>query len=680
MLLCSFLVPVARVAAAPSALGLVAETFNVATDGSVDLTVSFPTDSTAPSGDFTVTLTAFRAVATRTAVKDAINGRLPRILDSVNVAAAAVQRPAADELRVLVPVETVTRTPGALQLSKPGLYPITVEVTVAGGVVATLTTFIHRLPGPQEDPETAMRVAVAAGTDVPVTVDDHARVTLGNSTVRELTTLADLLEASAVPITVRVPPALLTAVAASGADGAALANRINQAMQRHAMLSAPMLPLDPSLAANADQQALYTQWLRDGEDSLAKSVSVAAQRTIALVDQPLDTAGGVLLRDLGARLLVMSTSIYDSLPSSLGAFTDTTQLVQVQVADGVTVDAAVVDRIASQALARITTTPLLTAVESVTDLLAARQQVQDLGGDPSRHSVTLSTPDLTLPSTTGWAAFTQLLANTPGLRPTTLDEVSVRTDELLGPDGPVVVGLPAKVSGDLSPRVALITQLSADAVSTASMLPTDDQRSVEWNRLIGALPTSALSDAVAQSIASGLQKEFADLRNDIGLPVAFSFNLTGRSGTIPVNLHNSSDIPLKVKLRMSSSKLVFPRGDQLVTLLPEQFTHIQVPVEARSNGGFPVTLEVFSPAGTTQLAPAVTLTASITALSGVAPLITIAALLLLLAWWGRHVRRNRRTRRSVEAAAAAHRHPTTTTDADTPRLSPDAETSTLPPS
>jgi hypothetical protein len=452
-------------------------------------------------------------------------------------------------------------------------------------------------------------------------------------------------------------------------------------MQRHARLSAPRLPLDPSLAANASQQALYTQWLRDGEDSLAKSVSVAAQRTIALVDQPLDTAGAALLRDLGVRLFVMSPSIFDSLPNSLGSFTDNTQLVQVQIADGITVDAAVVDRIASQALARITTTPLLSAVESVTDLLAARQQVQDLGGDPSRHSVTLSTPALTLPSTTGWAVFTQLLANTPGLKPTTLDEVSVRTDELLGPDGPVVVGLPAKVKGDLSTRVALITQLSADSVSTASMLPTDDQRTVEWNRLIDALPTSALTDPSATAIAQGLQKEFADLRNAVGLPAKFRFNLTGRSGTIPVNLHNSADIPLKVRLRLSSSKLVFPRGDLLVLLAPESFTHIQVPVEARSNGDTGVTLEVLSPAGTTQLADSVTLTASITVLSGIAPLITAAALLLLFAWWGRQVRGRRREQRAAQATAAANRHPTTRVDGDDAlELSPDAETSTLPPS
>jgi hypothetical protein len=63
----------------------------------------------------------------------------------------------------------------------------------------------------------------------------------------------------------------------------------------------------------------------------------------------------------------------------------------------------------------------------------------------------------------------------------------------------------------------------------------------------------------------------------------------------------------------------------------------------------------------------------------VAPLITAAALLLLLAWWGRHLRGNRRARHATAAADSARRHPTGVDD-DASGLSPDAETSTLPPS
>jgi hypothetical protein len=94
---------------------------------------------------------------------------------------------------------------------------------------------------------------------------------------------------------------------------------------------------------------------------------------------------------------------------------------------------------------------------------------------------------------------------------------------------------------------------------------------------------------------------------------------------------------------------------------------------------------VFTPLGDVRLAPAVPLTASITNLAGVGNLVTGAALLVLLTWWVRHFRRNQRGRRAAEAA---HRHPASpppeNDDASDPGdaagLSPDAATSTLPPS
>ena len=264
------------VAAAPAALGLVAQTFNVDVTGTIDITVSIPTGVTFPVADFTITLTAFRPVSTRSAVTDAIAGNLPRAVDSVDVPAALVSHPNPEQLRVSVPVESTTRGPLALQLAKPGIYPVLVELHQAAGVVADLQTFVHRVPTAQEGEELSMPVALAAATRTAVQLDERARVTLGDDAIREMTSLANLLEASAVPVAIRVPPSLLAELANHGADGAALADRLSRAMQRNDLLSAPVLPLDPSAAAAAGQQGLYTQWLRDGEDSLAKSAAVAA--------------------------------------------------------------------------------------------------------------------------------------------------------------------------------------------------------------------------------------------------------------------------------------------------------------------------------------------------------------------------------------------------------------------
>lgn len=669
-------------AAAPQ-FGLISQTFNVQADGTVRFRLSLPKGVRLPT-DFDLAVTAFVPVTTRKSVAEAENGVVGSSVDTVTLLPLAVPRPAAGQLEFSIPVEVTTKTDEALQLSGPGLYPVAVELHEGSNVLAELHTFIHRVPSAAERPEDPLLVAIAMSTQTPVTMNDAAEVQVGPSEIGELTALADLLEKAKVSVAVRVPPSLLVALPDQGEAGVALAARLTTALERNELLSSPVLPLDASQAADAGQSALYTQWLRDGEDTLAAAASVPAQRTVVMVDHQLSEQGGVLLRNLGARLLLLPTGVYDTLPNTLGGFTDTTQLVQIQVADGTTLDATVVDRIASTQLTRVTTTPVLTAIHQVADLLAARQEVEDQGGDPRRHSVTLATPELELPSAAGFAAFTELLANTSGLQPATLDDISIRTDQLLGPEGPVVVNLPTTVDGDLQPRIALRTALGLEAASTSSMLSTTDPRLAEWTRLIDVLPTSALTDEQVQGIADGLRSEFDTLKQSVVVPAGFAFNLTGHSGSVPVTLRNEADIPLKVRVRMTSPKLIFPDGDQTVEIPPQSFQEVKINIEARTNGTSAVTLEVFTPLGDVRLAPAVPLTASITNLAGVGNLVTGAALLVLLTWWVRHFRRNQRARRAAEAA---HRHPASAPPehddandpADTSGLSPDAATSTLPP-
>ncbi len=662
------------VAAAAPELGLVDQTFNVAADGTLTMTVALPKGvSVAPAG-FTVTVSAHSTIDTREQVSQVIGGELPDTVDTVELLPLQVPRPTPDQMKLSVPIEVDRRTDAALRMSRPGLYPVHVQVLEGDVVRAELITFVHRVPTADEGADDPMPVAMAITSEQPVVLDDTARVVIDTAARDELTALAELLQASKIPIAVRIPPSVLTTLADGSTDDAALAVRLSNALTDDDLVSAPILPLDVSAVASADRESLYTQWLRDGEDALASVIDAPAQRTVVLVDQPLSEAGGALLRNLGARLFVMPADLYDGLPNTLGGYTDSTQLVQIQVAPDITVNAAIVDRQAAATLDRATTTPALTAIEQVADLLAARQQVVDQGGDPRRHGLLLGTPNLGLPSVTGFGPFTELLAATPGLRPTTLDDLGVRTDQLLGSEGPVVVNLPTDVEGDLTARMNVATALGLEAASTASMLPDGDPRTAEWTRLIDVLPTSALTDEQAVGIAADLRTEFAGLRGSVEVPAGFSFNLTGRTTSVPITLKNNADIPLTVRVRMTSSKLRFPQGDQTVVLPPQSFHEVKVDIEALSNGTTGVTLEVFTPLGDVRLAPPVPLTATITALSGVANLLTGAALLVLITWWVRHVRRARRGRRAAEAA---NRHPATR---DVDEMSPDAATSTLPPS
>jgi hypothetical protein len=223
------------------------------------------------------------------------------------------------------------------------------------------------------------------------------------------------------------------------------------------------------------------------------------------------------------------------------------------------------------------------------------------------------------------------------------------------------------------------------------MMPNDDPRIAEWTRLIDVLPTSALTDEQADGIAVELRAQYDEILSSVQVPTkGFSFNLTDTSGTVPITLRNNADIPLTVVVRLSSSKLRFPDGDQTVELPPNSFQEVRVAIEALSRGDTQVTLDVLTPLGKVPITDPVALTASINALSGVGNLLTGAALLILFTWWVRHFRRNRRGR---HAAEAANRHPATRGEggeqaaelpsddpSDGAGLSPDAATSTLPPS
>jgi hypothetical protein len=107
---------------------------------------------------------------------------------------------------------------------------------------------------------------------------------------------------------------------------------------------------------------------------------------------------------------------------------------------------------------------------------------------------------------------------------------------------------------------------------------------------------------------------------------------------------------------MRSTKLTFPEGDQVVTASPQGITDVAIPVVARSNGSFPVTLDVLTPDGGLPLANTLFLKARVSALTGLAQLLTGGGLLVLLVWWVRHMRTTRRVRRH---GATMEHHPAT---------------------
>ena len=620
------------------------QNFDVAADGVLALELQLSAAALAdPTAHLVVT--AHRPVDTRVEVAEALAGDLTRSADSVDLDVVLQPRVGTDTIRIAIPVERSTRTTAALQLSRPGVYPVVVELRRDGDVTAELLTFTHRLPDADEPDEQPLLVAVAMATQRPVHYDETTDTAVLDDNGRaELGRLADTLEVAAVPVAVEISPAIAAALDVAADADAELAARLATALAAQEVLAVPHWPLDASAAAAAGIDTLYRDWLREGEDTLADFADTTPSRAVGIADSPLSAGGGALLREVGGRMLVLPVDEYDAIPDSIGAYTDSTQLVRIEVGGGASVDAAVVDRVTDDLLLRPTSAPLLAAIHIAADLAAAREEIEDGGGLPSRHGLVLATPDLGVIPADLFGPLSAILATTPTVRPVTLEELSLRVDRLLIDGTEVVVTLPDTVATTIDARTDVGAALALESISTSSMFPADDPRNLRWQRLIELLPSSALTDDQAQTIAADLRTEFADIRGAIELPDGFSFTLTGRRTDVPVKLFNGSDGPLTVVVRLTSTKLLFPSGDVTVTLPPGEYTDVLVPIEARSNGKFPVTLEVLTPIGDSRLAAPVPLAARVNALSGLANLLTGTLLLVLITWWVRHVRRQRRVR------------------------------------
>jgi hypothetical protein len=159
------------------------------------------------------------------------------------------------------------------------------------------------------------------------------------------------------------------------------------------------------------------------------------------------------------------------------------------------------------------------------------------------------------------------------------------------------------------------------------------------------LPTSALDDASAATMDSNVRGELAKIRDAVEVPAAYTVNLPGRRSTVRVRLVNTSEVPLLVRVQLSSpsGKLVFANDAQPVLLGPGIPANIPIDVKALSNGASSVSLDVYTPNGV-QLGDTVELQFRVNAL-GVGNVLTVALFSLVLLWWLLSVTRALRKRR-----------------------------------
>ncbi|MFM2070216.1 MAG: hypothetical protein RLZZ623_479 [Actinomycetota bacterium] len=673
-------------------LTIVDQTFDLVPNTPLAITFDLPSSMIGVPfpADMTVEITSYGELVERASFARALAGNLGPSADTIDVsldpllADPNLAQPTPDTITVTVPTESSRRSARALQFADPGVHPVVVDIRSAGRVIAESTTFIHRLRI-NGTPTDQLSVGLLLGPTTTPEVAIDGSVVVNSDGLAEYARLADSLESidaaataagvdTVPPRTVRVEPAILQAV---HHQDPALARRLDSALARSAMVAMPRLPLDPSGAAAAQRDEQYTQLLRQGEDIVRElAPQTRVDRSMFIVDGAHTDAAITLRRDLGSRLLVMPFDTYTETTGNSGKLTDTTQLLTTMLDDGSSLPTAVIDPYLDHALDPGAVAPFQGAVNIVAELLVLGTGIERDGLVISSHGLVLANSTLGVPDAALLGNLTRLLLTTDGVRLVEVADFASTIDAWLVDGHPVELSLPATTDVDLVPRFTLIDQVAESIFAYASIVPDNDPRVARWGTVLDALPSTVVSDADAQLMASQLDKEFTDIRGCVVAPAPFSFTLTGRNNTFQFKMQNRCTTDVRVRLRLNSAKLAFPDGDQLVTLAANGDTTVQVRADALSNGKSSVFLRVYSPASDdVVVVPEVPLTARVNSLAGLGQLLTGAGLLLIVSWWAHNWRRSRRkllTSRNVS------RHPASNTV--TGDLAPDAEASSLPPS
>ena len=574
------------------------------------------------------------------------------------------------DIVVDIGTDIVDSVEARLKMEQPGLYPLRVQLLVGDrserNVVATAGTVIQRLAGAVDSEiDVAPPIDLSVVTATPGPPPNADEQTLGFARDR-LDQAIDLAAAVEAPVTLEVPPTLIAETSATPAG----AERLAVSLADDELVALPIVPLDVSSAVAADRADAYTRLLGAGEDLLTETVpTTPSRRDVWITADELSAGGAQHLRDLGTRFVVIPAELYqetisaDLPPSDL--------FVEAELPDGGTLAFLVVDPVSKQLtepaadriLAR--STPTEWSVETLAEMLL-QQTANDAtttastptGGRAAaapRRSRVLTTPDLASPDARLIQGLEQLAATTPSVRFTAASALTGVTDVLLDDGVPVTIQLPEVAGPSLDARIELLDRTGLQLASAASMLPDDDPRPPEWSTDLESLISTGYSDAEVVETTNELVAQADTFKSAVALPEPFTFTLTGRSGTIEVRIGNSLDEPLDVIVALDSSKVTFPEGDQQVTLRPLDETSVIVPVEAEANGTSSINLVVTTPAGEVLDEP-ITLTARVTALTGLGQVLTGGFVLVLLTWWFTHWRARRREELANDGR---ERHPST---------------------
>ena len=604
--------------------------------------------------DASVSLSAFQAAASRKGFEAALaGGSAGSVLSQWSIPLAALDPPDPDGSRALhvgLASPTADRDPARLNVRRPGVYPLVVELRTADDqVVAGFRTALVVTEAPGR-PTVADRLGVAwvwpltgPPTHEPDGSPDRGVVASLRPDGRLGRQAAALRTVSDVAVTLVPGGDTLSAWAEFGHDDLGVQagyDAVRASVPGRAVLNSTDVPVDLPSLLDHDLPGAVDEQMQSAATVLTSTYGSSLDPRTRLV-RPASTSALTRLRASGADRFVVDASALAGAPEP--------RLTPAQ---------PVASRVPT--FSGSGSVALLSTLPSLQDLLVSDQpaalRAQWVLGDlavialeaPSASRVvTIVNPDdLDAPT----ALFTALLAglrDNPYLDPMTttraFDTVPEDPATTVGPrelaDGPTPpppVG--ASTYRDHRTRLDAFARLARPGDPQVAVAESNLRSSVAVDRSSGSAGGTAFLRAVDATIDDYLAQ--------IEVPDPGTITLTSRSGEIPLTFRNGTGTDVKVRATLTSDRLLFPGGSVLELDLPPRSTTVRVAVEAKTSGKFPLLLDVTTPDGVLAVSHRSVEVRS-TFVSRVGIVLMAGAVVVLAGWWTFDLRRRRRRRRDA---------------------------------
>ncbi len=575
-----------------------------------------------------------------------------------------------------------------LLLKNPGVYPFSIQVRHRDGdAVASLVTYIVRLPLASATPNPPFLASVIVPLRAPVAHQTDGAVNLGDRAGVLRERVAVLQRHPGVPLTIDATPETAAALVETGAVPAGDLRSIAAGRQ---VLAAPYVPVDlaswvtePSLRADLDRQwAVGTQTLVD-------VFGTAPDTRTILVDRSTSVDVLTHLRGRGAQRAVVDERVLFPLPQK--EFPKTlTRTFELDGPPGIRTDAGAAD---ARLVAHLgeTDDPVLAAVYTVADLAVLQVDQPAL----TRGAL------LRLPDDVPAAYLDALLtALTPAPAPAPVDATAPEegtAPESATPATPATPAAPRVLAaatvdgyfGVVEPagekggaafsatgnrlentlvRVYLpdppaglgqypkkLAQAHASVASYRSLFADGPSRATKLDQLLLLSGAAGFDERRKQDHLDAAVGQVEAIRTRVSFPDQPAVTLTATEGRMPLAVDNNGPDELQVRLTLSSDKLEFPDApdgrSRLLTLAPGP-NRLDLPVRAKGSGVFQVDATLTSPDGSLPLATTKFEMRS-TAVSGWGLAISIGAGVFLALWWARHILQEWRARSEPPPAPPA---------------------------